>query len=412
MVYDFLKEHFPNDIVLKLEENLSNSPTRAIIFDENKISKETLKKIFPLLIDHPFVKNALIDTHQNYALGKTLLHEIGAYYILDASAILVPYFLNAKENDFILDMCAAPGGKSIALNLINPKTNIVLNDISKTRQIETIKNIERMGLFNTCVTIDDLSTLKFNKPIFDKIILDAPCSGSGMFRKEKKMLEDFNIEKMHSLLPIQEKLLEKAYDLLKPGGELIYSTCSYSYEENEGQIIPFLKRHEDMHALNIDNSPYFYHHKDLIEGLHVYYHLFPGEGHFIVKLKKDGMCETSKQLNIIEQLDGDHIFLTNEKFLSMKKVFHVLRPGVLKASKVSKTWKLEHHYAKASEQLDRIEIEEKQAKDYIYGLNIKVDSKIEGYATLTYLNIPIGLSKINTNIAKNLYPKGLRKKIN
>ena len=412
MAYDFLRKHFEDEVVDKLEESLSFSPTRAIIFDENKISKETLKLIFPLLEDHPYLKNALIDTTQSYNLGKTLLHELGAYYIMDSSAMLVSYFLDVKDDDFVLDMCAAPGGKSIALSLLNPRCYIVSNDISRSRQQETIKNIERMGLSNICVTLNDLTNLKLDKPTFDKIILDAPCSGSGMFRKEKKMLEDFSLEKIKALLTTQEKLLEKAYALLKPGGELIYSTCSFSYEENEGQIIPFLNRHEDMHILDIDHSPHFYHHKDLPFALHVFFYLFPGEGHFMSKLKKDGTRETNKPLNIIEHVTNDHIYLTNERFLALKKDFYLLRPGVLKASKVSKTWKLEHHYAKAANELTKVEIDENDAKNYIYGLNIKVKDKVEGYVTLTYKNIPLGLSKISHHDAKNLYPKGLRKKIN
>ncbi len=412
MVYDFLRKDFEDGIVDKLEESLSLPASRAIIFDENKISKETLKSLFPLLIDHPYLKNALIDTNQNYQLGKTLLHEIGAYYVMDSSAMLVAYFLEAKDDDFILDMCAAPGGKTIALSLLNPNAYIVSNDISKSRLLETIKNIERMGLSNICLTLNDLTNFELDTLTFDKIILDAPCSGSGMFRKEKKMEEDFNLEKIKALLPIQEKLLEKAYSLLKPGGELIYSTCSFTYEENEGQIISFLNKHEDMKPVEIDNSPYFYHHKDLPFGLHVFYHRFPGEGHFIVKLRKNGSCETNKKVNIIEHVSSERIFLTNEKFLSLGKDFYILRPGILKANKVSKTWKLEHHYAKTKNDLVKIEIDEKNAKNYIYGLNIKIDEDMDGYVVLTYKNIPIGLSKISSHNAKNLYPKGLRKKIN
>ena len=155
--------------------------------------------------------------------------------------MMAEYLLDIKENDYVLDMCAAPGGKSFdALVTMKDKGLLVCNDIHEIRSKILSSNIEKYGFKNVIVLNDDSKKYKKNFiNLFDKIILDAPCSGSAMFRKNDEARNQWSIEKVYECKAIQQSLIEDAYEMLNDNGYLLYSTCSFSIQENEEVIIEF-----------------------------------------------------------------------------------------------------------------------------------------------------------------------------
>ena len=158
-------------------------------------------------------------------------------------------------------MCAAPGGKSIdAAIKLNNTGMLISNELSYERSKILSSNIEKLGFCNTFVTNNDLSKIYHHYPsCFDKIILDAPCSGSFMFRKNELSKLDWNYNKVLGCAQIQKQLLDIASYMLKPGGKIAYSTCSISPEENENIIKEFLSSHEDFEICKIFVRPIFWH---------------------------------------------------------------------------------------------------------------------------------------------------------
>ena len=230
-----LTKYLTKQEIKKLIESFSNEEKKAIYLNKVKMSEEKLLELFPNLKPHPVVPNGYLYDKNEYELGKKIYHELGAYYIQEPSAILVAHFLDAKPGEKVLDLCAAPGGKTIqtALKMQNEGL-IIANDLSKSRANILLSNIERLGISNTVVTSYDFK--EFYKDFigfFDKIILDAPCSGSGMFRKSEEMKNDWTYEKVLKNAAIQKELILMCYSMLKEGGTLVYSTCSYSFEEEQ-----------------------------------------------------------------------------------------------------------------------------------------------------------------------------------
>ena len=280
-----------------------------------------------------------------------------------------------------------------------------------------IENIDRLGISNISVTNNDFSALYTNYiNYFDKIILDAPCSGSGMFRKDEKMKLDWSMQKVYANANIQSSLISMCAKMLKKGGKLIYSTCSYSYEEDEEIIINFLNNHNDFHLIDINqNNPLFYQSNDLIGSIHLFPYLYPGEGHFICLLQKDGNANKTIFNNINYQRNcinennkkviENYIINTNinEKFLSK-----CLRPGYFVSAQTKDNIIPSHHFAKSINDFQYINLNDEQYKKYIHGDSFPYDEK-NGFYVAKYQNINVGIVKIVDNIIKNYYPKGLRR---
>ena len=421
--FSHLKKYLSsNEIDLLKEELNKEQKYSSILIDEDKINHNEILKLYPSLIPHPIVKNVFLFDKKKLDLGKSLLFEIGAFYIFEPCSSLVNYFLNPNENDIILDMASAPGGKTIhASFLMHNKGQIIANEISSSRVEILSQNIEKYGRKNVTVISSEVSKLvpQFQN-FFTKIILDAPCSGSGMFRKENKMKEDWTYQKVLSCSKIQKELILQAYSMLKKGGELIYSTCSFSYEEDE-EVISYLLENTDAELINLPSITGEYR-SSLNQTIHLLPFLFNGEGHFIAKIKKPGILtkpNLPKYKNPLSlPLDGqtfinnkNEIYLTNY-VLPIKNV-RILRNGI-KIGMYDK--KLGYIYDHALSRykcnyLPLIELNKEDTINYIYGLSIPTNHQ-NGYVILTYLSIPFGIGKISNKQIKNHYPKGLRRKIN
>ena len=418
-----LEKYLSKKEIDALVNSFNDEAKHAALLNTSKMSDERFLELFPHATPHPIVKHAYIYDKNEYPLGKTIYHELGCFYLQEPSAMVVSHLLDVKEGDFVLDLCAAPGGKTIQASLNMNQTGIIIaNDISKDRTRALSDNVIRLGLKNVVVTNNDFSFIyKYFINRFDKIILDAPCSGSGMFRKDDKMKDDWSLNKVYKNAVTQYQLIEIAYQMLKPGGSLIYSTCSYSYEEDE-EVIKHLLSISDARIEPLIDSPYFYHSKEDI-GVHLFPHIFNGEGHYICKISKPGnksiTSYQSKRIlsnllpNEIKDFSsykfGDYLFALKHDFtykgLSIMefgfKVGELVRNGIIYSYSLSHALT---HYDQ------EVELTKDEVEQYIKGLEIKKNTNFKGNLLLKYQNIPLDFTKTNGEIIKNHYPSFLRKK--
>lgn len=212
---------------------------------------------------------------ENVRPGKHPYHEMGLYYIQEPSAMSAAALLAPKPGMRVLDLCAAPGGKSTQLaTYLGDSGLLVSNEINTQRSRILSQNIERMGIKNAIVTNEDSFVLASHfSGFFNAIQVDAPCSGEGMFRKLPEAIEQWSIENVAICAARQKEILDNAAVMLKPGGTIVYSTCTFSKEENEDVIEYFLERHPDF---TLEEMERFWPHK------------VDGEGHFVAKLVRRG----------------------------------------------------------------------------------------------------------------------------
>lgn len=216
---------------------------------------------------------------ENVRPGKHPYHEMGLYYIQEPSAMSAAALLAPKPGMRVLDLCAAPGGKSTQLaTYLGDSGLLVSNEINTQRSRILSQNIERMGIKNAIVTNEDSFVLASHFPgFFNAIQVDAPCSGEGMFRKLPEAIEQWSMENVAICAARQKEILDNAAVMLKPGGTIVYSTCTFSKEENEDVIEYFLERHTDF---TLEEMERFWPHK------------VDGEGHFVAKLVRRGSVDT------------------------------------------------------------------------------------------------------------------------
>lgn len=223
--------------------------------------------------------NAAYYFDENVRPGKHPYHEMGLYYIQEPSAMSAAALLAPKPGMRVLDLCAAPGGKSTQLaTYLGDSGLLVSNEINTQRSRILSQNIERMGIKNAIVTNEDSFVLASHFPgFFNAIQVDAPCSGEGMFRKLPEAIEQWSMENVAICAARQKEILDNAAVMLKPGGTIVYSTCTFSNEENEDVIEYFLERHPDF---TLEEMERFWPHK------------VDGEGHFVAKLVRRGCVDT------------------------------------------------------------------------------------------------------------------------
>ena len=216
---------------------------------------------------------------ENVRPGKHPYHEMGLYYIQEPSAMSAAALLAPKPGMRVLDLCAAPGGKSTQLaTYLGDSGLLVSNEINTQRSRILSQNIERMGIKNAIVTNEDSFVLASHFPgFFNAIQVDAPCSGEGMFRKLPEAIEQWSMENVAICAARQKEILDNAAVMLKPGGVIVYSTCTFSKEENEDVIEYFLEKHPDF---TLEEMERFWPHK------------VDGEGHFVAKLVRRGCVDT------------------------------------------------------------------------------------------------------------------------
>ena len=232
------------------------------------------------------------------SLSKHPYYYAGLYYLQEPSAMTPAFLLHAKPGERVLDLCAAPGGKSTAIGAsLQGKGLLFSNDISHSRAKALLKNIELAGIPNVCVSSETPEKLaKFLPEYFDKILVDAPCSGEGMFRKEPDMISSWIERGPDAYIPIQREILCHAVHMLKPGGHLLYSTCTFDKEENEGNVRFLLEQYPELEIEELPLFPGASPGIGIKECLRLFPHHIAGEGHFMAKFhKKESSMHDSKE---------------------------------------------------------------------------------------------------------------------
>ena len=222
--------------------------------DDSTVIEEKIQQTFRL---HPvpWADNGYYYTKEDQP-GKHPWHEAGLYYIQEPSAMAPVSLLSPQPGERILDLCAAPGGKSTQIaSAMEGEGLLVTNEIHPARAKILSENVERMGIRNACVLNETLEHLAdIFEEYFDRILVDAPCSGEGMFRKNEVACEEWSPENVQLCADRQDGILECAARMLVPGGRLVYSTCTFASAENEGSISRFLAMHEEFEIVPIDKK--------------------------------------------------------------------------------------------------------------------------------------------------------------
>ncbi|MGZ0050446.1 RsmB/NOP family class I SAM-dependent RNA methyltransferase [Brevibacillus gelatini] len=235
--------------------------------------------------------------------GKHPFHAAGLYYLQEPSAMSAAEALDAKPGERILDLCAAPGGKSTQLAAaLNSEGLLVANEIHPVRVKALAENLERCGVKNAVVTNETPERLQERFPqFFDKILVDAPCSGEGMFRKLPEAVEDWSPNKVTECHLMQQDILDAASAMLKPGGTLVYSTCTFAPLENEQTLVDFLARHPEFTIVPLPQPEWFAPGQpnwatpaceQLRDTARLWPHRLQGEGHYLAKLQKSADADS------------------------------------------------------------------------------------------------------------------------
>ena len=361
--------------------------------------------------------------------GADILHEAGAWYLQEPSAMIPAAVLNAQPGERILDLCAAPGGKTTqnALRMAG-RGMIVCNEPIGDRARILSRNVERMGVTNAIVVSAWPEKLADVWPeAFDAIQCDAPCSGEGMFRRHPETRDEWNPESPAGCAKRQGDILDSAAVMLRPGGRMVYSTCTLNKIENEGVVEAFLLRHPDFELMPFElpglSAP---------QGmLTIYPHRIKGEGHFVALLRRKGdgraVWQTASPKNapdkaamkvLQEFLPGQqaNLFFGNElrycpdfPELSKAKGVTVLRSGLHLGTVKGKVFIPDHAWAvsNAAPAVPRVHLTEEEAWLYLNGQVIPADGK--GWVLACYAGLPLGWGKVSDGMMKNHYPKGLRR---
>lgn len=263
-----------------------------------KISVEDFLKISPWPLKKiPWIHNGFYYDEENCQPAKHPYYFAGLYYLQEPSAMTPADRLPIEPEDKVLDVCAAPGGKATELGArLNGTGVLAANDLSNSRAKGLLKNIELMGIGNVLVLSEEPGKLiPYFTEYFDKILIDAPCSGEGMFRKDRKMIRAWEEHGPDYFAKIQKSIITQAAQMLKPGGMILYSTCTFSPEENEQTIEYLLEQYPDFDVCEIEGYEGFAcgmpevtasKDKRLSRTVRIFPHRMKGEGHFLALLKK------------------------------------------------------------------------------------------------------------------------------
>ena len=357
-------------------------------------------------------------------------HEAGVYYLQEASAMAPVALLDPEPGEKVLDLCAAPGGKTtqIAGRMLG-EGFLLCNEINPKRAKILARNIERMGVSNALVTNEHPERLAARFPgFFDRVLVDAPCSGEGMFRKEEAAVTDWSQETVEMCARRQAEILHSAAQMLKPGGRLVYSTCTFAPEEDEMAVAAFLESHPEFTPEIID-APWF----QAVEngGHRLWPHKLLGEGHFAAVLRKNSgesgyiapmmgeklpkeWTSFAKDLKITLPEGkavsfGQNLFWAPAELPDLKGL-KVMRPG-LELGEVKKG-RFEPAHALALWLKDCANVvsfpaESPEIREYMHG-NV-LPFKLKGWCLVKAGDYSLGWAKGDGSQLKNHYPKGLRR---
>ncbi len=423
---------------------LNKAPVKAFRVNTTKISIEDFEKINPFGSEKiPYVDGGYYLDYEK--VGNHPFHHAGMIYVQEPAAMAPAECIDIDPNSKILDMCAAPGGKSTQLkNKLGDNGLLVSNEIIPSRCKILTGNIERLGLKNCVTTCMDTSRLANAFPnTFDVIMVDAPCSGEGMFRKEQIAIDEWSLENMQKCACRQTEILENAVKCLSSGGTIIYATCTFSLEENEMQIDNFLKSHPDFEIIPVKKSVQAASSDGIkfdgcqCENIHFARRFYPhssrGEGQFVAVLKHNGEKSFShggyKKQNIkidpvllnflddtLEDYNKDDITLYGDTPVFFSGDIEIKKGNAFMCGvtigEIKKNYVLPHHqffsaFGDAFKRKIDLDPNSDDIQKYLHGEEIKADCA-NGWAVVTVCGVAVGGAKVSNGVAKNHYPKGLR----
>ena len=357
-------------------------------------------------------------------------HEAGVYYLQEASAMAPVVLLDPQPGEKVCDLCAAPGGKTTQIaGRMAGEGFLLCNEINPKRAKILSRNIERMAVSNAVVTNEHPEKLaeKF-EGFFDRVLIDAPCSGEGMFRKEEAAVTDWSQETVEMCARRQAEILDSGAKLVKPGGRLVYSTCTFAPEENEQAIAAFLERHPEFVPEEMD-APWFTPGEK--GSFRMWPHKLLGEGHFAAVLRKmEGSDYAGKELTseklpkpwqeFARELDislpagkavlfGQSLYWTPLETPTLAGV-RVLRPGLELGEIKKDRFEPAHGLAlwlKTAKCTHDLQADSKDLTAYMHGETIPSQQK--GWCLVTVDGYSLGWGKGDGKVLKNHYPKGLRR---
>ena len=385
------------------------------------------------------------------AFSKNPLYHAGLYYIQEPSAMFPAQVLPVSKGDRILDMCAAPGGKSTALAAKLQGTGLLVsNDVSASRAKALLKNIEASGIRNSIVLTEDPADLSGRfEQYFDKILIDAPCSGEGMFRKEPSMRPAWEKTGPAYFRKIQEHIVDHGIRMLKPGGRMVYSTCTFSVEENEGMLDYILKHYPDMsmETISIRAEGLRFAHPEwagadesIRKAVRLWPHHLKGEGHFTALLKKSGPVKEDRtiqtarggqkipeefktflcQAGIRKVFDPDRLFLQRDHLSYLPEDMpdisglRVMRTGWYLGCFKKKRFEPSGSFARALTEEEcghfiNLDPKDPDAVKYLKCETLQIDPSLKpGWYIVAVGGHALGWGKVSGGTLKNKYPSGWR----
>lgn len=362
--------------------------------------------------------------------GLHVFHEAGVYYLQEASAMAPVMLLDPQPGERICDLCAAPGGKTtqIAGRMLG-EGFLLCNEINPKRAKVLSRNVERMGVANALVTNEHPQNLENRFPgFFDRVLVDAPCSGEGMFRKEEAAVVDWSQETVQMCARRQAEILHSGAALVRPGGRLVYSTCTFAPEEDEMVVEQFLESHHDFYPETVE-APWFQ------SGENGSYRMWPhkllGEGHFAAVLRRMGDGEPNfvagsgvklprewgafaKDLGITLPTGravqfGQSLYWAPYDMPELTRL-KVLRPGLELGVVKKDRFEPAHGLAlwlKTCKTAEDYDPESPEMAAYLHG-DVILSNK-SGWCLVTTGGYSIGWGKGDGRVLKNHYPKGLRR---
>ncbi len=377
------------------------------------------------------------------------LFHAGVYYVQEASSMFLEEAIlqtcDLPQPLRVLDLCAAPGGKSTLIqSLLSNESLLVSNEVIKARANILAENIIKWGATNVIVTNNDPADFQRLPDFFDVLVVDAPCSGSGLFRKDPRAIDEWSLSNVALCKERQQRILSDVMDTLRPGGILIYSTCSYSVEEDE-EICDWLMANQPMDTFPLKIPEHSgivetISKKHLAHGYRFYPDKVKGEGFFIAVFKKKGMGFQKKEIKLKlkpvllsrQELETVHSFIQNpgiyafikwkeevlaipsplyDAFLKLQATLYIKKVGVKMGTIIRNELVPDHEWSlsvASMKNLPKVEVDGITALDYLRRKDIIINADARGWATINYRDIALGLVKILPNRINNYYPREWR----
>ena len=439
-----------------------NAPrTYGLRINTSKITCEDFENLSPFPTRQiPWIKNGYF-YDEDIRPSRCPYYQAGLYYLQEPSAMTPASRIPIEPGDRVLDLCAAPGGKSTQIACsMEGKGLLVCNEIHPVRAKILSENIERMGVRNALVTNETPNRLAENfSEYFDRILVDAPCSGEGMFKKNEGATEEWSPENVALCANRQDEILDCAASMLAGGGRLVYSTCTFAPAEDEGSIGRFLERHPEFYVEEVPLAEGMSHGLgELSATIRLWPHKLRGEGHYVAVLRKEGTLadggsgllkngyengitagdSKSAAAGIPEYLAfagetfagdalekyagrecrylkfGEQLYRIPEGMPSVKGL-KVLRPGLHLGTAKKGRFEPSHALAltlHAADVLHTMDLpsDGREIRGYLNGETFPAQGE-KGWYLITVDGYSTGWGKLAGGIMKNHYPKGLRKRL-